>query len=203
MPPPNASSPHNFLEDIQALFAGTLLVSLGITLLGQAKLISGGVVGLAFLLHYGTGIGFGKLFFLINLPFYFLALKKLGREFVLKTLGAVTLLSVFDALIPRLLRIEQINPYYAATIGGLLMGVGILILFRHRASLGGFNVLVLYLQERYGWSAGGIQLSLDILILLASIPIISVASVAISLIGVAVLNLSLAINHRPGRYMAI
>ena len=36
-----------------------------------------------------------------------------------------------------------------------------LILFRHRASLGGFNVLVLYLQERYGWRAGLIQMGLD------------------------------------------
>lgn len=198
-----SSSRHHLLEDIQALLAGTLLVSLGVALLGKAGLITGGVVGLAFLLHYATGIGFGKLFFAINLPFYLLALKKLGREFVLKTFAAVSLLSVFAEMVPRVVEIGKIDPLYAASVGGLLMGVGILILFRHRASLGGLNVLVLYLQERYGWRAGTVQLAFDAAILLASLSMISATAVAMSLIGAAVLNLSLAINHRPGRYMAI
>ena len=47
------------------------------------------------------------------------------------------------------------------------------------------------------------QLGLDVVILLLSIPFISTASLAISLLGAVVLNLTLAINHRPGRYMAI
>lgn len=203
MSAPARSSRHNALEDVQALFAGTLLVSLGVTLLGKAKLITGGTVGLAFLLRYATGIGFGKLFFAVNLPFYLLAARKMGREFVLKTVTAVALLSALAELVPRVLRVDAVDPWYAAAMGGLLMGVGILILFRHRASLGGLNVLVLYLQERYGWRAGVVQLALDGLILLASIPMISAGAVGISLIGAAVLNLSLAINHRPGRYMAI
>jgi uncharacterized membrane-anchored protein YitT (DUF2179 family) len=196
-------SRHTLLEDVQALLAGTLLVSLGVALIGAAQLVTGGVVGLAFLLHYLTGVSFGKLFFLINLPFYLLAFKKLGREFVLKTFTAVALLSAFSELIPHVLSVGRIDAFYAATIGGLLMGVGLLILFRHSASLGGLNVLVLYLQERYGWRAGAVQLGLDAVILAASVPFISAPSVAISLIGAAVLNISLAINHRPGRYIAI
>lgn len=198
-----ATPRHTLLEDMQALLSGTLLVSLGVALVGKAGLITGGVVGLAFLMHYATGIGFGILFFLVNLPFYWLALKKLGRAFVLKTFTAVALLSVLTEIIPRVLEIERVNPVYAAVTGGLLMGVGLLILFRHRASLGGLNVLVLYLQERYGWRAGVVQLAFDVVILLASVPMISAVSVGISLIGAVVLNLTLAVNHRPGRYMAI
>lgn len=197
------TSRHTLPEDIQALLSGTLLVSLGVALVGKAGLITGGVVGLAFLMHYATGIGFGVLFFLVNLPFYWLALKKLGRAFVLKTFTAVALLSVLTEIIPGVLDIERVNPIYAAVTGGLLMGVGLLILFRHRASLGGLNVLVLYLQERYGWRAGVVQLVFDVVILLASVPMISAVSVGISLIGAVVLNLTLAVNHRPGRYMAI
>ena len=45
----------------------------------SAGLLTGGTAGLAFLLHYATGIGFGKTFFVLNLPFYWLALRKLGR----------------------------------------------------------------------------------------------------------------------------
>ena len=194
---------HSLFEDVQALVTGTLLVSLGVALLGKASLITGGTVGIAFLLHYTTGISFGKLFFAINLPFYFLAVKKMGWKFTIKTFGAVFLLSGFSELLPHFVKFDQLNPLYAAVMGGLLCGVGLLVLFRHRASLGGINVLVLYLQERYGLRAGLVQLGLDAAILLMSLPKIGFGLVAVSLLGAAMLNMTLAINHRPGRYMAI
>ncbi|HJU71457.1 MAG TPA: YitT family protein [Paucimonas sp.] len=198
-----AVPPHTLWEDLQALVAGTLLVSLGVAMLGKAGLITGGTVGLAFLLHYVSGISFGKIFFVINLPFYYLAVKKMGWKFTLKTFAAVFLLSLFSELLPFVLAFDHIRPVYGAIMGGLLASVGLLVLFRHKASLGGINVLVLYLQERYGWRAGLVQLVLDIAIMLLSIPMISLSAVAISLLGAAVLNLTLAVNHRPGRYMAI
>ncbi len=199
----NAVQPHSLFEDVQALVTGTLLVSLGVALLGKASLITGGTVGIAFLLHYFTGVSFGKLFFVINLPFYYLAIKKMGWTFTLKTFGAVFLLSAFSELLPLVFRVEMLDPLYASIMGGLLCGVGLLVLFRHKASLGGINVLVLYLQERYGLRAGLVQLGLDSAILLLSISRISMTAVLISLLGAAMLNLTLAINHRPGRYMAI
>lgn len=194
---------HSLFEDMQALITGTLLVSLGVALLGKAELITGGTVGIAFLLHYVSGISFGKLFFLINLPFYYLAIRKMGWKFTLKTFGAVFLLSAFSEMMPLVFQVDRLDPLYASIMGGLLCGVGLLVLFRHKASLGGINVLVLYLQERYGLRAGLVQLGLDAMILLLSISRISIMSVLISLLGAAMLNLTLAINHRPGRYMAI
>ncbi|WP_420473531.1 YitT family protein [Noviherbaspirillum sp. ST9] len=194
---------HTLFDDMQALVTGTLLVSLGVAMLGKAHLVTGGTVGIAFLLHYFTGLSFGKLFFAINVPFYFLAVKKMGWKFTLKTFAAVGLLSAFSELLPLVFTMENLNPLYGAIMGGLLCGVGLLVLFRHRASLGGINVLVLYLQERYGLRAGLVQLGLDATILMLSIPMISMTSVAISLLGAAMLNLTLAVNHKPGRYMAI
>jgi uncharacterized membrane-anchored protein YitT (DUF2179 family) len=194
---------HTLFDDMQALVTGTLLVSLGVAMLGKAHLVTGGTVGIAFLLHYFTGLSFGKLFFAINVPFYFLAVKKMGWKFTLKTFAAVGLLSAFSELLPLVFSMENLNPLYGAIMGGLLCGVGLLVLFRHRASLGGINVLVLYLQERYGLRAGLVQLGLDATILMLSIPMISMTSVAISLLGAAMLNLTLAVNHKPGRYMAI
>lgn len=194
---------HTFVEDLQALIAGTLLVSLGVALIGQAGLITGGIAGLCLLLHYATGIGFGKLFFVISLPFYYFSLKKLGWQFTLKTFGAILLLSVFSELLPLALKIQSIEPLYASAMGGLLMGVGLLVLFRHKASLGGFNILVVYLQERFGWRAGLVQLGLDVVILIASLSMIPFSAAAMSLVGALVLNLTLAVNHRPGRYLAI
>ncbi len=194
---------HTLIEDTQALLAGTLIVSLGVALLGKAGLITGGAVGLAFLVHYASGIGFGLAFFAINLPFYVLGLRKMGATLVAKTFVAVGLLSIFVETIPRVLEIGAINAFYASVMGGLLMGVGLLILFRHRASLGGFNILVLYLQQRYGWRAGYVQLAFDVVILTLSLPVIELSAAAISIVGAVVLNVSLAINHRPGRYTAV
>jgi len=70
---------HTRFEDVQALLTGTLFISLAVTLFNRAGLLTGGTAGLAFLLHYATGIGFGKLFFLINLPFYWIAWRRMGR----------------------------------------------------------------------------------------------------------------------------
>ncbi|GIZ51637.1 membrane protein [Noviherbaspirillum aridicola] len=196
-------SKHSAFEDAQALVTGTLLVSLGVAFLGKAGLITGGTAGIAFLLHYLTGISFGKLFFAINIPFYVLAVRKMGWKFTLKTFCAVALLSASTELLPMVLHLDELNTIYGSVMGGLLCGVGLLVLFRHRASLGGINVLVLWLQERFGIRAGVVQLALDAAILLCAIPLISLPAVFISLLGAAMLNMILAINHRPGRYMAI
>ena len=76
-----------------------------------------------------------------------------------------------------------------------------LILFRHGSSLGGFNTLALLAQERYGWRAGYVQLALDATIVVASLSIVSPTMVALSALGAVVVNLVLAFNHRPGRYL--
>ncbi len=193
---------HTVLDDAQALVAGTLLVSLGVSLMGKAGLVTGGVAGLCLLLHYATGIGFGKIFFALSLPFYAFAIRKLGWRFTLKTLGAVLLFSLSTELLPRALELARVHPLYAAVMGGILAGVGLLMLFRHRASLGGFNILCIYLQERFGWRAGLVQLVIDALILVVSLGVIAPSAWLLSLAGTAVLNLTLAINHRPGRYLA-
>jgi uncharacterized membrane-anchored protein YitT (DUF2179 family) len=201
--PPAANARHRPHEDLQALLTGTLFVGLGVVLFGQVGLLSGGTAGLAFLLHYATGASFSLWFFLINLPFYWLAWRRMGPAFALKTFAAVGLLSLWAHLIPRWMSIGALAPGFAAVAGGLLVGAGMLMLFRHRASLGGFNVLVLYLQERFGWRAGHIQMALDCAIVLTAFALREPAQIAWSVLGAVVLNMTLAINHRPGRYMNV
>lgn len=193
---------HTWLDDTQALLTGTLIVALGLVLFRQAGLVTGGTVGLAFVTHYATGWPFGALVFAINLPFYALARVRMGGAFTLKTVLAVGLLAAFTEAVPRWLAIESLHPLFAAVAGGLLIGVGFIILFRHRASLGGFNTLVLWLQERYGWRAGVVQLAIDAVILLAAIPWVGPLQLLLSVLGAALMNLTLAINHKPGRYVA-
>ena len=82
------------VDDAKTLLTAAGFVSLGIFLFHQVGLLTGGTAGLAFLIHYATGITFGKAFFVLNLPFYWLALRKMGWAFTLKTFIAVALLSV-------------------------------------------------------------------------------------------------------------
>jgi uncharacterized membrane-anchored protein YitT (DUF2179 family) len=194
---------HSALDDVQALLTGVLFVALGLALFRYAGLVTGGTAGLAFITHYASGLPFGWAFFAINLPFYLLAWRRMGAVFTLKTFAAVALLSAVTELLPMLLTLQQVHPAFAAVGGGLLMGAGMLILFRHHASLGGLNVLVLWLQERRGWRAGHVQLAVDLLILLAALPWLSGRQVALSVLGAAALNLAVALNHRKGRYAAV
>lgn len=194
---------HTPLEDLQAVLTGTLFISLAVMLFNHAGLLTGGTAGLAFLLHYATGISFGKLFFLINLPFYWLAWHRMGREFTLKTFASVACLSVLTEFQPLVLRIETLHPLYAAVIGGLLMGAGFLMLFRHHASLGGVGIVALVLQRDKGWRAGHVQLAIDCAIVGAALFVVAPARIGYSLVGALALNMTLAVNHRPGRYIVM
>jgi len=203
MEAPEPALRHGLYEDIQALVTGTLFVSLGVVMFGHTGLLTGGTAGVAFLIHYATGWNFGLVFFAINLPFYGLAWKRMGKRFTLKTFAAVGLMAAFSNLVPQMVQFGELNPLFTAVFGGLLMGTGMLILFRHRSSLGGFNVLVLYLQERFGWRAGRIQMALDCSIVLCAFALTDWQHIALSVLGAVALNQTLATNHRAGRYMAM
>lgn len=194
---------HPLWEDALALLLGTAMVALGIAFYSHAGLLTGGTVGLAFLLKYVAGWPFGLVFFTLNIPFYLLAIWRMGWSFTLRTVIAVGLVSLLAELTPNWIRFAELNIYYAALFGGFAMGIGLLMLFRHRASLGGVNILALFLQERFGLRAGTFQMGIDALIVLAAVFIVPPEKVALSVLGAVALNLVLAINHRSDRYMGV
>lgn len=197
------ASMHRPYEDVAAILTGTLMVALGIAFFSTAGLLTGGTAGLALLLEQLTGFEFGAIFFAVNLPFYYLGIKRMGWKLAVRTFLAVILVSLFSKLTAASISMGHLNPAFAAVTGGALTGIGLLILFRHQASLGGINILALYLQERHGLRAGYVQLALDALILLGSLLVLDIDKLALSLTGTAVLNLVLATNHRPGRYTGV
>jgi len=194
---------HSAYEDLIAIVIGTLFVALGVVIYTKAVLLAGSTAGLALLLQYASGIGFWWLFFAVNLPFYILAVKKLGWAFTLRTFAAVTLVSIFSRLTSELISFSHLDPLYAAVMGGALSGTGLLILFRHRTGLGGINVLAIYLQDRFGLRAGYFQMAVDLAILAAAFFVIPLDRLALSVLGAVVVNMTLAINHRPGRYLGV
>jgi uncharacterized membrane-anchored protein YitT (DUF2179 family) len=194
---------HSAYEDAIAIVVGTLFMALGVVIYTKAVLLAGSTAGVALLLQYASGISFWWLFFAINLPFYILAVRKLGWAFTLRTFVAVTLVSVFTRLTSELVSFAHLDPLYAAVMGGALSGAGLLILFRHRTGLGGINVLAIYLQDRFGLRAGYFQLAVDLAILAAAFFVIPLDRLALSVLGAVIVNMTLAINHRPGRYLGV
>jgi uncharacterized membrane-anchored protein YitT (DUF2179 family) len=200
-PPVPGAVRHTWFEDAQALFTASLFISLGFGLLSQARLLSGGIAGLALLLTRLTPLTFGQLLVALNLPFLWLAVRQMGWAFTAKTFAAVGAVSLCADLLHLVMAFDRLHPVYAAVMGGSCIGIGLLILFRHQASLGGLNVLAIWLQERRGVRAGVFQLAVDTLVLVASLFVVSPATILVSVIGSVALNLVLAVNHRPDRYL--
>jgi uncharacterized membrane-anchored protein YitT (DUF2179 family) len=192
---------HSPLEDVFGLLSGTFIASLGIYLLKAAQAVTGGTAGLSLLLSYASGWPFGVLYVLTNVPFLALAVRAKGWDFTIRTLVSIVLVSGFAYLHPLMLPEAQVNPVYATLVGNLLAGVGMLMVFRHRSSLGGLNTLALILQDRLGWKAGYSQLAMDVAIIVSALAVVPVTNVLLSAAGAVVLNAVLALNHRPDRYL--
>ncbi|WP_185825882.1 YitT family protein [Xanthomonas sp. SI] len=194
---------HSVAEDIQGMLLATLVASLGLAVFAKGGLMIGGMAGVAFLLHYALGWNFGLMFVLVNLPFYWLSVRRMGWEFTLKTFVAVAACGVLTDLLPRWAQYSAMTSLYSALVGGALVGLAILFFIRHRASLGGVGILAVYLQRSRGWSAGKVQMSFDGALMLAAFFVLSPQQVLYSAIGAVVLSLVLMFNHRSGRYMGV
>jgi len=194
------ASRHALHEDVAAILLGTLFIALGAYIYSNSFLLIGGVAGLALLVQYVTGTSFWISFFVVNLPFYWLAWSRMGRIVAFRTFLAVGLVSLFSYLTTSWISFAHLDSFYAAAIGGGLCGVGLLMLFRHRTGLGGFNILAMVAQERWGMRAGHVQLTLDMAIMGGAIFVLTAGQLVLSVIGAMIVNLVLASNHRPGRY---
>jgi uncharacterized membrane-anchored protein YitT (DUF2179 family) len=139
---------------------------------------------------------------LVNVPFFALALWKKGWSFTFRSAVAVALLAAFTALHGEMIPSPDLAPVYGVATGNLLAGVGILILFRHGSSLGGFSVLALIAQEQAGLRAGYVQMALDVVVVVSALLVVPWDNVLLSALGAVILNLVLAFNHRPERYRA-
>ena len=199
---PENPAAHTVLDDVQGIAYGTTMAALGIVLLTHLGLVTGQTAGLAVLISYVTGWGFGPVFFAINLPFYWFGYRRMGLGFVVKTFIAVAALSALAAFLPAYVSFANVNPIVGAVIFGFLSGSALLALFRHGASLGGVGIMALYLQDKTGFRAGWTQIIFDVVVFSLALFVRDWQTVAISALGALVINLVIAMNHRRDRYIA-
>lgn len=195
----NAQS-HSLLDDIVGISASALLASVGVFLMDSGHVVTGGIAGLALLISYATPLSFSVVWILASIPFLPLAVWKKGWNFTLRSLVAIVLVSLFTQLTAMNLGPLDIDPLFGAVVGNVVASIGVLGLFRHHSSLGGFNVVALIAQEQYGWRAGYVQLVIDLAIVAGAFIVASPVIVLYSAVGAFMFNFILALNHREGRY---
>jgi uncharacterized membrane-anchored protein YitT (DUF2179 family) len=192
---------HTLLEDAQGLAFGATMAAFGIVVLTHLGLVTGQTAGLAVLISYGTGWGFGPVFFAINIPFYVLGYRRMGLAFTVKTALSVAALSGLSMVMPGWVTFADLNPVFGAVLFGFVSGSALLAIFRHGGSLGGVGILALILQDRTGFKAGYTQLLFDAALFAVALTMLPPVTIAYSFLGALTVNVVIAINHRRDRYI--
>ncbi|MDT4823356.1 putative 5xTM membrane BCR, YitT family [compost metagenome] len=191
---------HSYIDDAQAILIGTAMIALALNLYSDSQLITGGAAGIALLAHYVSGYSVGTCFFIINIPFYYLAFKQMGKNFIARTFISIACLSLMTDQFSQWISFNELDPLFSALFGGCLIGLGFLLIFRHGASLGGINILTLYWQNKYKINAGKTQLAIDTAILASSAFITPLHALLYSLCGCLIVNLIMIFNFKGERY---
>lgn len=154
-----------------AIVVGVLMLSLGLNLfLIPQKISTGGVSGLAMLLHYVTGIGTGWLILLFNIPIFWYGYRFLGKNFVFRSGVATVLLSLFLELTETIPPIMD-DGLLSALYGGLLAGGGMGLVFRNRSSTGGTDLIAAGLRQKCSLGTGTLIMLLDAVVVLLSVAV--------------------------------
>lgn len=197
------AAPHSVAEDVHALLIGSSFVAVGLSLLNSCGLSTGGLAGAALIVSYVTDWPVGPILVIFNLPFFALAHRRLGKTFAVKSICSMVAVALLSVRLPMWLTTSSVDSGFAAIFGGSLLGIAVLSLARHRASVGGIGIFALYVQERNGLNAGVFQMSLDIVILSVAAFVLEPAQWAWSAVSAVALNLVMIAYHRPGRYAGL
>jgi uncharacterized membrane-anchored protein YitT (DUF2179 family) len=143
---------------------GLFLTSLGLKFLAMHELTFGGTAGLATVLTFVSSWSWGVLFFLVNLPFFLMSLKKLGKWFTISSFMSIIGISfVRDGLehIPFI----SVPMWFTTILAGLCIGFGVTLVLNNGSSLGGIHILALYLDQKWEINRGISIFVCDLLII--------------------------------------
>jgi uncharacterized membrane-anchored protein YitT (DUF2179 family) len=171
------------MNKLMFILFGCLLTSIGLIVLKHSNIVTGGTAGLSLMITYVTTSSFAMIFFLINLPFYIFSVLRMGLKFTLSTVGAVTVLSLMTAL-DSFLPSFSLPMLIGSVVGGTLIGIGLSIIFMNGASLGGANILALFLQKRFNFNPGRINFIFDLIVILSSIYVVGIIRGLFSILSI-------------------
>lgn len=163
----------NFLGKVGRMLllalAGVVYASAIALFLDPNNLAPGGVSGISVIINRLTAIETGTLIFLINIPVMILGAYKFGVRFIVSTVYVLFVASITTNALSYLDYVVTGDRMLASIIGGSLMGFGIGIAFRFRATTGGADIIVKILRKRFPHiKSGKLFLIIDTVVILAS-----------------------------------
>lgn len=162
---------------------GAALMALGIGIfLVDAKVVPGGVSGLAMSVHYLSNktIPVGLLMWTFNIPLFFWGIKELGKNFGLRTFVGFSLSSFFIDFfrgdIPGFgfIRLQDSSTikdllandfFFLILIGATLLGIGLGIIFKFKGTTAGSDIVAAIMQKRYGLKPGQAIMIIDFFVI--------------------------------------
>ena len=163
-------SPHRNAPK-KVIFIRMLMIALGATLMAIGlelflvpnQILDGGVVGISIITSHLTGVRLGIFIFILNIPFFFLGYKQIGKTFALSTLFGITILSIFTSLLHN---VDAITPdlLLATVFGGIVLGMGVGLVIRNGGSLDGSEILAILFNKSLPFSVGEIIMIINLVI---------------------------------------
>ena len=130
------------------------------------NVIDGGIIGVSMIVSHITKWNLGILVIILNIPFIFLALKKMGRLFILQTVYASIVLAVALNFFHGYKVTGDVT--LATVFGGIILGVGVGLILKNEGSLDGTEILSLIVSKRFGLSVGEFIMGLNLFIYLVA-----------------------------------
>jgi len=155
--------------EIIGVSAGVILTAMGLDMfLIPNKIAAGGVSGIATILHYLINVPVGAAMLVLNVPLFAVAIYRLGLRFGFRSLfGTVTLSLAVDALAP-FLPVPTHDLLLASLFGGVLVGLGLGLVFKYNGTTGGTDLLAAILRTYTGVNIGQLLFMVDATIVIAA-----------------------------------
>lgn len=158
----------NIVWEYCGLTVGALIMALALVFfLIPAKIAPGGVSGIAIVLHTLFQFPVGVVMLVFNIPLYLIGLKLLGKTFGVRTLYAFIFVSVFTDFIGDILKvpIATNDPLLASIFGGIVLGIGLGIVFRFKGTTAGSDIVGQIINKYTNISVGMGILTVDFFVI--------------------------------------
>ncbi|MCH5586493.1 YitT family protein [Shimazuella sp. AN120528] len=147
------------------ILLGAVLVAIGLEIfLVPNQVIDGGIVGISIMLSHLSGWSLGLFLFVLNLPFFFLGYKQIGKTFAISTLFGVAVMSLGTAYLHPVPPLTK-DPLLAAVFGGIILGIGVGLVIRYGGSLDGTEILAILFNKKIPFSVGQTVMFFNLFIL--------------------------------------
>ncbi|MDT9024118.1 MULTISPECIES: YitT family protein [Rossellomorea] len=144
---------------------GAMIMAVGLEIfLVPNQVIDGGIVGVSIMLSHITGVKLGLFIFILNIPFFFIGYKQIGKTFAFSTLYGIIILSISTTFLHPVAAFTQ-DILLASLFGGIVLGIGVGMVIRYGGSLDGTEILAILSSKKLPFSVGEIIMFVNLFIL--------------------------------------